>query len=118
MKSSHKGFADGALFALNIFILVLLLAGDSLVVPQWLQPAGRLHPLVLHFPIVILMLAMLMEYFRFRPEFVEEKLYQSFTNYLLVLGALFASVTVIMGLCFHTNPVTRVAICNGINGLA
>jgi uncharacterized membrane protein len=98
MKSSHKGFADGALFALNVFILVLLLAGNSLVVPQWLQPAGRLHPLVLHFPIVILMLAMLMEYFRFRPEFVEEKLYQSFTNYLLVLGALFASVTVIMGL--------------------
>ncbi|RWY53963.1 c-type cytochrome domain-containing protein [Mucilaginibacter gilvus] len=98
MKSSHKGFADGALFALNVFILVLLLAGDSLVVPQWLQPAGRLHPLVLHFPIVILMLAMLMEYFRFRPEFIDEKLYQSFTNYLLVLGALFASITVIMGL--------------------
>ncbi|MEO7215267.1 c-type cytochrome domain-containing protein [Mucilaginibacter sp.] len=98
MKSSHKGFADGALFALNVFILVLLLAGSSLVVPQWLQPAGRLHPLVLHFPIVILMLAMLMEYFRFKPEFVDEKFYQSFTDYLLVLGALFASVTVIMGL--------------------
>nr|WP_294950286.1 c-type cytochrome domain-containing protein [uncultured Mucilaginibacter sp.] len=98
MKSSHKGFADGALFALNVFILVLLLAGDNLVVPQWLQPLGRMHPLILHFPIVILMLAMLLEYFRFRPDFINERLYQAFTNYMLLLGALFASATVIMGL--------------------
>ncbi|AMR33191.1 hypothetical protein A0256_18085 [Mucilaginibacter sp. PAMC 26640] len=98
MKSSHKGFADAALFALNIFILVLLAAGNSLVVPQWLQPLGRMHPLILHFPIVILTLAMLMEFFRYRPEFVNERLYQAFTNYLLVLGAVLSSVTIIMGL--------------------
>jgi uncharacterized membrane protein len=104
MKSSHKGFADGALFALNIFILVLLLAGDNLAVPQWLQPLGRMHPLVLHFPIVILMLAMLLEFFRFRPEFVEERLYLAFTNYMLVLGALFSSITVIMGLLLSHEP--------------
>jgi uncharacterized membrane protein len=104
MKSSHKGFADGALFALNIFILVLLVAGDSLVVPKWLQPVGRLHPLILHFPIVILMLAMVLEFFRFRAEFVNERFYQNFTNYLLVLGALLSSLTVIMGLLLSREP--------------
>jgi uncharacterized membrane protein len=104
MKSSHKGFAEGALFALNIFILVLLAAGDSLVVPVWLQPMGRLHPLILHFPIVILLLAMLMEYFRFRNEFVNEKLYQSFADYLLLCGALLSSLTVIMGLLLSREP--------------
>ncbi|MEO3405753.1 FN3 associated domain-containing protein [Mucilaginibacter sp. CAU 1740] len=104
MKSSHKGFAEGALFALNIFIVVLLIAGDSLAVPRWLQPVGRMHPLILHFPIVILMLAMVMEFFRFRPEFVNEKLYQTFTNYLLVLGALLSSITVIMGLFLSREP--------------
>ncbi|AYL98277.1 FN3 associated domain-containing protein [Mucilaginibacter celer] len=104
MKSSHKGFAEGALFALNIFIVVLLIAGDSLVVPRWLQPVGRMHPLILHFPIVILMLAMVMEFFRFRPEFAAEKLYQTFTNYLLVLGALLSSITVIMGLFLSREP--------------
>jgi uncharacterized membrane protein len=104
MKSSHKGFAEGALFALNIFILVLLAAGDSLVVPLWLQPVGRLHPLILHFPIVILLLAMLMEYFRFRNEFVNEKLYQSFADYLLLCGALLSSLTVIMGLLLSREP--------------
>lgn len=104
MKSSHKGFAEGALFALNIFIVVLLVAGDSLVVPRWLQPLGRMHPLILHFPIVILMLAMVMEFFRFRPEFMNERLYQTFTSYLLVLGALLSSVTVIMGLFLSREP--------------
>lgn len=98
MKSSHKGFAEGTLFALNIFIVVLLIAGDSLVVPRWLQPVGRMHPLILHFPIVILMLAMVMEFFRYRAEFINEKLYQTFTSYLLLLGALLSSITVIMGL--------------------
>lgn len=104
MRSSHKGFADAALFTLNIFILVLLAAGNSLVVPIWLQPAGRLHPLILHFPIVILMLAMLLEFFRFRPEFINERIYQAFTNYLLVTGALLASITVIMGLLLSREP--------------
>jgi uncharacterized membrane protein len=104
MKTSHKGFAEGLLFTLNIFIVVLLIAGNSLVVPQWLQPVGRLHPLILHFPIVILMLALVMEFFRFRPEFADEKLYQRFTTYLLVLGALLSSLTVIMGLFLSKEP--------------
>jgi uncharacterized membrane protein len=104
MRTSHKGFAEGLLFALNIFIVVLLWAGDSLAIPQWLQPLGRLHPLILHFPIVILLLAMVMEFFRFRPEFVDEKLYQRFTTYLLVLGALLSSLTVIMGLFLSREP--------------
>lgn len=104
MKTSHKGFAEGLLFALNIFIVVLLWAGDSLAIPQWLQPIGRLHPLILHFPIVILLLAMVMEFFRFRPEFANEKLYQRFTTYLLALGALLSSLTVIMGLFLSREP--------------
>ncbi|QEM13338.1 c-type cytochrome domain-containing protein [Mucilaginibacter rubeus] len=104
MKSSHKGIAEGALFALNIFVIVLLIAGDSLVVPRWLQPVGRMHPLILHFPIVILMLAMVMEFFRYREEFINEKLYQTFTSYLLLLGALLSSITVIMGLFLSREP--------------
>jgi uncharacterized membrane protein len=98
IKSSHKGFAGNLLFALNIFIVVLLLAGDHLVVPRWLQPVGRLHPLILHFPIVLLILAMLMEFFRFRSAFVGEKIYQELTTTILLSGALLAALTAIMGL--------------------
>jgi len=104
IKSSHKGFAGNLLFALNIFIIVLLLAGDSLVIPRWLQPVGRLHPLILHFPIVLLILAMLMEYFRFRSAFIAEKFYQDFATALLLAGALFSAVTAIMGLFLAREP--------------
>src|SRR5258708_4631730 len=104
IKSSHKGFAGKLLIALNIFILFLLVAGSRLVIPQWLQPAGRLHPVILHFPIVILILAMLLEFFRFKTEFAKEKFYQEFTTTLLLIGALFSAITVIMGMFLSREP--------------
>lgn len=104
IKSSHRGFAGNLLFALNIFIIVLLLAGDHLVIPLWLQPVGRLHPVILHFPIVLLMLGMLMEFFRFRAVFAAENLYQEFTTVLLLAGSLLAAVTAIMGLFLAREP--------------
>lgn len=104
IKSRHRGFAGNLLFALNIFIVVLLLAGSHLVIPRWLQPVGRLHPLILHFPIVILMLAMLLEFFRFRSAFIAEKFYQDFATALLLAGALFSALTAIMGLFLSREP--------------
>jgi len=98
IKSSYKGFAENLLFALNIFIIFLLLFGSGIVIPQWLQPVGRLHPLILHFPIVVLIMAMVLEFFRFKERFQTEKLYHDFTTYLWLTGALFAAVTAIMGL--------------------
>ncbi|HTD39106.1 MAG TPA: c-type cytochrome domain-containing protein, partial [Mucilaginibacter sp.] len=104
IKSSYKGFAGNLLFALNIFIVVLLLAGDHLVIPLWLQPVGRLHPVILHFPIVLLILAMLMEFFRSREAFATENLYQEFTTALLLTGSLLAALTAIMGLFLAREP--------------
>lgn len=104
IKNNYKGVAGNLLFALNIFIIVLLLAGDNLVIPLWLQPVGRLHPMILHFPIVLLILAMLMEFFRFKSAFANEKLYDEFTTVLLLSGALLAAVTAIMGLFLAREP--------------
>lgn len=98
MKITLKGFTEQALFALNIFIVFLLLFGDIIVVPYWLQPLGRLHPLLLHFPIVLLLLAMLLEVFRFRKSNTNEALYQKFTSGIFLAGIFLASTTVIMGL--------------------
>jgi uncharacterized membrane protein len=98
IKSKHKGFAENLLFALNIFIIFFLVFGSAIVVPQWLQPFGRLHPLILHFPIVVLIMAMILEFFRFRERFRTEKLYHDFTTYLWLTGAIFAAITAIMGL--------------------
>ncbi|GAB4011014.1 chitobiase/beta-hexosaminidase C-terminal domain-containing protein [Spirosoma migulaei] len=61
-----------------------------------------MHPLLLHFPIVILFLAMIMEAFRFRMASAANpavsEFYRDFLSGLLLLGALSAGVTVIMGL--------------------
>ncbi len=47
---------------------------------------------------------MLMEFFRFRSAFAKEKFYQDFTTTLLLIGALFAAITVIMGLFLSREP--------------
>lgn len=102
MNKKLIGFAEQALFASVIFVLFLLLFDGRFVVPLWLQPLGRMHSLLLHFPIVILLLAMVMEAFRFgtaneaNPALAE--FYRTFLNNLLLIGALLAGLTVIMGL--------------------
>ena len=100
IKSSHKGFAENLLFALNIFIIFFLLFGSDIVIPQWLQPVGRLHPLIIHFPIVVLIMAMVLEFFRFKGEVPYRKTISRFLPHTLWLtGAIFAAVTMaIMGL--------------------
>jgi uncharacterized membrane protein len=43
-------------FFLNGLLIFLLIFESQFIVPQWMQSIGRLHPLVLHFPLVVLML--------------------------------------------------------------
>ena len=98
MKSILKGYAENLLFALNIFIVFVLLFESRISIPAWLQPLGRMHPLLLHFPIVILLLAMALECFRYHPPYRQQPFYQSFTAYLWLTGLLFSALTVLMGL--------------------
>ena len=98
MKRNLNGFAGNLLFALNIFIIFLLIFEDKLMVPYWLQPIGRMHPMLLHFPIAILMLAMFLEFFRFKTEYTAQDLYQRFASNLLLIGAISSAITVVMGL--------------------
>lgn len=98
MKRNLHGFARNLLFAFNIFIIFLLIFEDKIIVPYWLQPIGRMHPMILHFPIAILMLAMFLEFFRFKTEYNTQDLYQRFASNLLLVGAISSAITVIMGL--------------------
>ncbi|WP_138991254.1 c-type cytochrome domain-containing protein [Larkinella sp. C7] len=98
MTKKVKSLAEQALFASAIFILFLLLFESKIVVPTWVQPIGRMHPLFLHFPIVILLLAMAMELFRFNASYAANEFYRGFLSNLLLVGVLSAGITVIMGL--------------------
>jgi uncharacterized membrane protein/mono/diheme cytochrome c family protein len=98
MTRKVKSLAEQALFASAVFILFLLIFEREIVVPTWVQPVGRMHPLFLHFPIVILLLAMAMEMFRFNSSYATNEFYRGFLSNLLLVGVLSAAVTVIMGL--------------------
>lgn len=98
MRFNHKGLAENLLFSLLGFIVFLMAYESSIVVPTWLQPIGRMHPMLLHFPIVILMLAMVLEFFRFQSKYKTQEFYLCFTSNLLLYGTLFSALTVIMGM--------------------
>jgi uncharacterized membrane protein len=98
MNKTLKRIAENFLFAANIFILFLLLFENKMVFPAWLQSVGRMHPMFLHFPIVILLIAMCMEFFRHKSDFTSQIFYQNFTTIFLLTGSISAAITVIMGL--------------------
>ena len=98
MNAKLKQIGEQVLIVFNIFILFLLLFASKLVLPYWLQPVGRLHTLMLHFPIVILILAIGMDLFRFSANNNANTFYTNFSRYLLLAGTLLAGITVVMGL--------------------
>lgn len=80
-------------------IAILLLGGENIQLPTWLQVVGRLHPLLLHFPIVILLLAAALLWTR------DENRIRYF-KWLLLFGANLAGFTVIAGLFLATEDYT------------
>lgn len=56
-----KGFFYNLLFAANCLLLFLVVMEGRLIMPAWLQVAGRLHPMILHFPLVLLLLSIAWE---------------------------------------------------------
>jgi uncharacterized membrane protein/mono/diheme cytochrome c family protein len=81
-------------FGIQILLVFLLLFESKVQVPLWLQPIGRMHPLLLHLPIGLLVLLALLPLLQ--KEIPAESLHklQSFT---LHLAALTAAGTALMG---------------------
>ena len=89
------GISRQALFALNVLIVFFLVFEPYLQLPAWLQVLGRMHPMFLHFPIVILLLAVALDIFLPADKDGYRKI---LLDALFLSGALAASITVIMGL--------------------
>lgn len=97
-----KSAAEQILFGTHVFVLVLVLAESRLVIPDWLHVFGRLHPLVLHFPIAVLLIAVAVLAF---PSLMKDKSDSShYGNGLLLAGSLAASFTVIAGMLLSREP--------------
>jgi len=98
MNNKLRIIGQQLLIVLNIFTGFLLLFSKYIVLPFWIQPLGRMHPMLLHFPIVILLLALVMGLRRNLGKQEENSLFDKFASSLLLAGALLAGVTVILGL--------------------
>ncbi|WP_158860462.1 c-type cytochrome domain-containing protein [Lunatibacter salilacus] len=97
-----KSAAEQVLFGTHVFVLVLVLAENRLVIPDWLHVFGRLHPLVLHFPIAVLLIAVVVLAF---PSLMRDKSdSRHYGNGLLLTGCLAASFTVIAGMLLSREP--------------
>lgn len=65
MPKNQKIFSilENSLIALHGLILILVIGQDQIQLPSFLEVVGRMHPLLLHFPIVMLFLAALLFWF-------------------------------------------------------
>lgn len=72
-------------FALNCMLLFLLIFESRLALPAWLQVVGRMHPLLLHFPLVLMVLYVVL------PKDTRLLLVAAFTAVLTAVMGLFLS---------------------------
>lgn len=82
---------ENLLFVWLGLALVLSLAGDRLEIPALLQVLGRAHPLILHFPIVLLLMAVGLLW-------VSDQKLQTAGAQLLLFGSHLTGITVVAGL--------------------
>jgi len=95
-----KTAIGASLIPLNILLLFFLVFEGRLVVPSWLQVFGRMHPLALHFPIVLVVLYALWVLFTLRGTRADTEV----ADILLLSAALTAVLTALMGLLLSKEP--------------
>ncbi len=95
MKTLRQ-FLNNIDFTLIILLVFLSLFRDHLSLPTWLQVTGRMHPLVLHFPVVLIVAIWPVYFFLHRkgtPKEVHESL-----EILLLFAVLFCALSALSGL--------------------
>jgi hypothetical protein len=83
-------------FFLVCLLAFLLIFESKLHIPAWVQVGGRMHPLLLHFPITLLVLYGLWYLITPRPS--NDASHQPQADDILLLGAFTAVATALMGL--------------------
>lgn len=94
MERLKKIIAD-TVFVIQILIAFVLIFENRIELPGVLQAFGRLHPLLLHLPIGLLLVTVILLYAR---RYFEGKAFDDLVSLLLHFTALTASLTTIMGL--------------------
>ena len=83
-------------FLLNCLLVFLLLVENKISIPAWLQVVGRMHPLMLHLPVTLLILCA--AWFLFIERKIENGSAKNIGDWLLLLASVTAALTAVMGL--------------------
>jgi len=93
--STIKSLLENTLFVWIGLVLVLAIGSEQIVLPDWIQVIGRSHPLILHFPIVLLLLGLI---FLWIPRLDQKNELKSVFELTFLAGCNFAGLTVVAGL--------------------
>ncbi len=84
-------------FAINCLLVFFLLVESRIAIPSWLQVMGRMHPLLLHFPITLLVVYIFWTLIIEKKNKDDETI-KNIGNWLLLASACTAAFTALMGL--------------------
>jgi uncharacterized membrane protein len=84
------------LYFLNVLLIFLLLVEDKVQLPVFLQVTGRMHPLMLHFPLVLLFVGILLELLTRQKNF-QHPAAEKITAYIFYLFAITAALSALFG---------------------
>ncbi len=101
--SSIRSILESSLFVWIGLTIIITLAGNSLELPDWLQVVGRSHPILLHFPIVLLLMGLL---FFWIPGIDKKPEIREIGEISFLTGCNFAGITVIAGLILAQEEYT------------
>lgn len=94
MKLFQRIVANSVFF-LNVLILFLFVFRERLEFPEWLQAIGRMHPLMLHLPIGMLVLVLALIIFK---KHFEQNALHALIVFALYLTSIASAFTAFMGL--------------------
>lgn len=89
-----KKIVSSSIFLILFLLTFLLIFEGYAEIPTWLQPIGRMHPLILHFPIALIILLLLLDVFQ---SHIEENSYIKIRIFLLYFTGLTTALSALMG---------------------
>ena len=93
--------ASSLAFAGLLLLVIIFVFDDKLQIPVWLQVAGRMHPLLLHLPITLLLISVVSFFIP------SSSSTNTIVSYVRLFGALTAIFTAIMGILLATEEGTE-----------
>lgn len=100
MKQIER-IVSNLIFFVLCLLTILLIGEQYIFIPVWLWPFGRMHPLLLHFPIALIVLLVILRVFQNQ---LEPDSFDKVQKFLLYFTAFTTTLTALMGFFLSKEP--------------